>query len=620
VKPRPPPPDLADAAPVMIWVQETDGTHSFFNRVWLQFTGRTLEDEVGDGWTQGIHPEDRKRWLDISTRSFDAHIPFRIDGRLRRRDGEFRWIFLTGMPRFGDDGAFQGFIGSAIDITDRRSSEDQTKQNRFFLEKAEEVAHVGYWVSDLAGDGKLVWSRETYRIFGLDESSFDGRVETFFSRVHPEDLAFVKDESQAAAEGRRPYDVEHRIVRPDGALRWVHQRAEIERDSAKKPVRMIGVCQDITGRKLAEEALRGSEERFRLMADHINEVFWMIDPERRRMYYVSPGYERIWGRPVASLLADPATWFDAIHPDDRARALKALPPNQTQEAYGEAYRIIRPDGSAVWILDRGWPVKDRAGNVYRFVGTALDISDLKRTEEEMLLRAKELARSNEELERFAYAASHDLQEPLRMVSSYVQLIKRRYQGKLDANADEFIRYAAEGAHRMQALIQDLLAYSRVDIKPATVRPVPLNSVVDNALANLEVLAREAGAVVTRGELPTVSGQPTLLTQAFQNLIHNAIKFRDQRPPEIKITAERRGKEWVISVADNGIGIDPAYHPRLFILFQRLHTRDRFQGSGLGLALCKKIVERHGGRIWVESETGKGSTFRVALPASDGLAG
>lgn len=207
-----------------------------------------------------------------------------------------------------------------------------------------------------------------------------------------------------------------------------------------------------------------------------------------------------------------------------------------------------------------------------------------------------------------------------MVASYVQLLKRRYQGKLDTNADDFIRYAAEGAHRMQALIQDLLAYSRVDVKPATLRPVALGSAVDNALANLEVLTREAGAVVTRGELPTVIGQSTLLTQAFQNLIHNAIKFRDQRPPEIRITAERRDREWVVSVADNGIGIDPAYHSRLFILFQRLHTRDRFQGSGLGLALCKKIVERHGGRIWVESEMGKGSTFRVALPAPDGTGG
>jgi light-regulated signal transduction histidine kinase (bacteriophytochrome) len=233
--------------------------------------------------------------------------------------------------------------------------------------------------------------------------------------------------------------------------------------------------------------------------------------------------------------------------------------------------------------------------------------------EDLARSNQDLARSNQDLEQFTYVASHDLQEPLRMVSGYMQLLQRKYGEKLDATADEFIGCAVDGAKRMSQLIHDLLAYSRVGTRGEEPEPIDANSALAGVMANLRGSIEDAGAAITHDELPAVNADFTQLAQLFQNLIGNAIKFHGEQPPRIHIGVRPAGDMLEFTVSDNGIGIDPRKRQRVVVIFQRLHTRDEYPGTGIGLAICKKIVERHGGRIWFESEPGKGSTFHFTLP-------
>jgi PAS domain S-box-containing protein len=282
---------------------------------------------------------------------------------------------------------------------------------------------------------------------------------------------------------------------------------------------------------------------------------------------------------------------------------------------GEA-QWVRADGSAVPMALTTGLVKDEVDRPVAVVSVARDISERKRAEERLARQAQELTRSNAELEQFAYIASHDLQEPLRMMASFAQLLAKRYKGKLDADADEFIGYIVEGAARMQRLINDLLTYSRVDRRGQEFAPTDCAAVMAMVCANLRAAIEEYGAAIIADPLPVVMADETQLVQLFQNLLGNAIKFRGDAPVLVHVGAERRGNDWLFWVRDNGIGIEPQYVERIFLIFQRLHGRGQYPGTGIGLAIAKKIVERHGGRIWVESEPGKGSIFYFTLPGRE----
>lgn len=288
-----------------------------------------------------------------------------------------------------------------------------------------------------------------------------------------------------------------------------------------------------------------------------------------------------------------------------------------------------PDGSVTWVSTTKLPLRDKSGKIVGTFGISRDITDRKRAEEALAQKAQELSRSNRELEQFAYVASHDLQEPLRMIASYLQLLERRYKEKFDQDAREFLGFAVDGAKRLQCLIQDLLLYSRVGRHSNEFTWINSEEALQQAIINLKFAIEESGAQITHGSLPRVMADATELTQLFQNLIGNSIKFRSQQRPEIHVAAElkkiyqqppaeqpREGtEEWVFAVRDNGLGIEPQYFERIFVIFQRLHTREEFPGTGIGLAICKRIVERHGGRIWVESQAGKGATFYFSIPES-----
>lgn len=269
-----------------------------------------------------------------------------------------------------------------------------------------------------------------------------------------------------------------------------------------------------------------------------------------------------------------------------------------------------------------FPVEVTASVIYNLTGTVtgrmasfLDITERKKTEEALQRQAAELKRSNQELERFAYVASHDLQEPLRKVKSFTELLARHFQGQLDERVNTYIAYVIDGAERMHLLINDLLAYSRVERRELSHEAVDLSAIVQQVWDDLELKIRENEATITYDALPTIKGHKPFLQQLFQNLISNAIKFRSEAPPHIHIAAKHQANEWVFSVEDNGIGIEPQFYERIFVIFQRLHLRSEYAGTGIGLAVCKKIVERHGGKIWVTSEPGQGTTFSFTLPGN-----
>jgi PAS domain S-box-containing protein len=307
-------------------------------------------------------------------------------------------------------------------------------------------------------------------------------------------------------------------------------------------------------------------------------------------------------------------WRDLAHPDDLETSLE----NTHRVLAGETetcsieMRYIRAAGSYVWVRETWSLVRGDTGNPKYFISVLEDITGRKQAEEKLGQSTQELARSNAELEQFAYVVSHDLQEPLRMVASYVQLLEERYKDQLDSNAREFIAYAVDGATRMKKMITDLLAYSRVGRQKEELSPIACEAVLDEARANLEAAITESSAEVSHGPLPVVRGNAHLLVHLFQNLIGNALKFRAKAPPRVHVSAELNGHGWVFSVRDNGIGLDQQFADRIFLVFQRLHGREEYPGTGIGLAICRRIVEHHGGRIWVESETGKGATFHFTL--------
>jgi len=395
-------------------------------------------------------------------------------------------------------------------------------------------------------------------------------------------------------------------------------RGQPVRDAAGRVRRYIGIVMDITERKRAEETLRQSEGRFRDLFEDAPVGYQEMDM-RGRLTRVNRTEREMLGYTAKEMLGRPV-WEFVAEKESRRTVLSKLAGNRSLVgvAFRRSYR--RKDGALLPVLIEDRYVRDAAGKVLGLRSTVQDITALVEAGNKLRRAMDELKRSNADLEQFAYVASHDLQEPLRMVSSFTQLLAERYRGKLDKDADEFIGFAVDGSRRMQSLIADLLAYSCVGTR--ALQPLARTdskAALAEALAGLKAAIRESGATVTHGRLPKVMADRTQLAQLFQNLIGNAVKFRRKAAPRVHVSAREREDGWRFAVRDNGIGIARQYHERIFEIFQRLHTRKKYPGTGIGLAICKRIVERHGGRIWVESKPNKGSTFYFQLPAKGGEA-
>ncbi len=488
-------------------------------------------------------------------------------------------------------------------LDELQKAEQALRESESRLKKAQEIAHLGSWELDPARR-RLTWSDEACRILGMIPRESDGSYGAFLELVHPQDRAAI----DAAYRGSgQEGTLEHRIVRrSDGRIRFVREKWEKVHDGRGRDLRMLGTIHDITEQKQAERTLLAQRELLRAIVDTVPVMLTYYDPHLGR-FLVNTEFRSVLGWSEDDVAEGDPLIRNAV-PQDREIAAHLM---QSEDPGWHELTVVAEDGS---LVESSWTTMNLFDGTRLVVG--IDIRDRLRTEKALKEYAENLKRSNEDLERFAYVASHDLQEPLRNIKTYTQLLARRYSERLDADADEFIGYIVEGTTRMQNLILDLLEFSRVASRGQPFRPTQSEEILRAVTDSLRLRIEDIGAEVTHDPLPTVTADASQLSQVFQNLIENAIKFRREGvPPRVHVAARQNGGEWVFSVRDNGIGIEPQYFDRIFTIFQRLHHRAQYPGTGIGLSICKRIVERHKGKIWIESEPGRGSTFFFTLPAA-----
>jgi PAS domain S-box-containing protein len=587
-----------------------DGHFLRVNRSLCQILGYTKDELVGRSVKELSHPDDRDLTDAERARVLEGEIAnARFEKRYLRKNGAVVWVDLAIALAHDSAGEPEYEIAVFDDITSRMVLDAALRDKTELLQLGQAAARMIILDYDIAAD-HMTWSDSPEWLRGPLPAS--GEYPTFKDQVHPEDRERFILARTKAIDTLEPGTQEYRVLRTDGQVLWVMARHQMLAGGDGKAWRMLVALIDVTERKHAEAALRESESRFRSLTQLSSDWYWEQDAQFGLTFMSGRMGERTgldaaaylgrkrWDTPALNLSeADWATHRAQLERHEPFRNFEMQRPTE--------------DGGSRWISLSGEPLFDDAGKFTGYRGVGSDITERKSAELALREAHEELKRSNAELEQFAYVASHDLQEPLRMVSSYTQLLLRRFGERFDGDSREFMGYIVDGAARMKQLIEDLLAYSRVGTRGKDFREIPVEEALGRAVSNLRAAIQETRAAVSWDPLPTVLADDTQLTQLFQNLIGNALKFRSSSVPRIHVFVANNEPAWHFMVRDNGIGIEPQYFERIFMVFQRLHNKADYPGTGIGLAICKKVVERHGGRIWVESRPGDGSAFHFTLP-------
>ncbi|MDX2100876.1 MAG: PAS domain-containing protein [Leptolyngbyaceae cyanobacterium bins.59] len=643
---------LAEALPVTIFRFDVNSHCTYINNYWTAMTGRTIDSVMGLGWLEALHPEDRDRlagaWLEWSQNAQQRGL-YQNEGRLVHLNGQDVWYYIRALPEVNDNGETVGYIGVMTDITERKRAEVALRESeeryrtlarnfpngavflfdqdlRYVLAEGQGLAQVGLDRASL--EGKTIWEvldAETCRLLEpLYREALSGHAQTieipFGDRFYSIHCLPVFDDQGCVKLGM--------LMSQDITLqKQAEQVLRTARDELERQV------QERTRELQAANVLLAQREReFRTLVENTPDVITRHDRQHRCLY-INPACIQSLGMPPEFFVGKKPS--ELGYPEDLAQfwetSLAAvLSKGEMQIDEFIAMNGNEPRSYQVYVV----PEREVDQSIVSVMTIGRDITQLRQAEQSTRTLAEELQRSNQELEQFAYVASHDLQEPLRAITSFTQLLAKEYRAQLDDDADMYIEFIVDGATRMQQLIRDLLTYSRVGRYELQFQPVDCNALLERVKNDLQVAIAENQAIITTDPLPTITADPNQMANLLRNLIGNSLKYRSESDPRIHISARRHrvestndlshsgsspltmgSEEWLFSFQDNGIGIEPQYAERIFGIFQRLHTSDEYSGTGLGLAICQKIIERHQGRIWVESQLGQGATFFFTLPLS-----
>lgn len=528
-----------------------------------------------------------------------------ITERQRRVDGSVAWLDTSKVPLRDSQGNIIGVLGTSRDITAIKKAEEALRESEERFRVMADGTPGLLWVTD--ENGKRMFANKYYRDFFQLPPDHEVN-EKWFLAIHPDDKAEYVEKMNEALIERKPFSAQARVKRADGKWRWLESNASPRFSPTGKFLGFVGISNDITERKRAEEAYRESEARLRFYIDNAPQAVIEWDSDLRVTRWAGEA-ESMFGYTADETIGRPIMELNIVHPDDVSiveGVISRLTGRNDSSKVIVMNRNITKDGRVIYCTWYNTVLKNKNGRMASVFSLIAD--NTARVKAEI-----ELKRSNADLQQFAYVASHDLQEPIRMVTAYLSLLDSRYREQLDSRARMYIDYAIDGGLRAKDLIQDLLDYSRIDTRGKQFEPTAMEDVLRKAVNVLLLQINEENAVITHDPLPTILADQAQMVQVMQNLLSNAVKFHGREPPEVHVSSRDVGREWQFSVRDNGIGIDPRYSDRLFVLFQRLHTGQEYKGTGIGLAISKKIIERHGGRIWFESRPGQGTTFYFTVP-------
>jgi len=572
---------LVTASAQIVWVTNPEGEIVGELPGWQAFTGQTFEQYQGSGWTNALHPEDRERTREVWRQAVATRSLYETEYRMHRHDGQYRYVLARGVPVLEAGGVVREWVGTCTDITPHKEAERRREFTSQLLALFARKTAISDYLNSVVDIIRRWTSCQALGIRILNDQgeipyeSWAGfepgflELERKLSLRH-DDCLCIRAVCGTLQHPDRPLLTPGGSFRSDDAIAFANTLAPDEQPHYR------GNCMKFGFASLAVVPVRYREQ-----------IIGAIHLADRRPGQFSPAA---------------VEFIESMTPLIGEAILRFQTELELARHRDHLEVVVRQRTDELTVAN---------------AKLQLEIAERRRAQEDLQHSADDLQRSNRDLEQFAYVASHDLQEPLRAVGGYVKLLQHRFPEKLDAKALEYVAGAADGAARMERLITDLLAFSRVGTQGQALAPAELDRLLDDAFKNLHTRLQAAHATVTRDALPRLNVDATQIVQLFQNLIGNALKFHSERPPAIHIGARQEKGRWVLWVRDNGIGIEPQYFERIFQIFQRLHTRKTYPGTGIGLAICKKIVERHGGAIWVESRIGQGSAFYFSLPAEGG---